>query len=66
MAIQVGTDELLLDDARRYAVAAAGRSGEVSLDIYEGLHHVFQIAVEELPSARVALDAAAEFLSRHW
>jgi epsilon-lactone hydrolase len=66
LAIQVGSDEVLLDDARRYAVAAAERGADVRLDIYEGLHHVFQIAVDALPSARVALDAAAEFLSRHW
>jgi acetyl esterase/lipase len=66
LAIQVGTDELLLDDARRYAAAAAERGGEVRLDIYEGLHHVFQRSTEELASARNALDAAARFLSDHW
>jgi monoterpene epsilon-lactone hydrolase len=66
LAIQVGTDELLLDDARRYAAAAAQKGGEVRLDIYEGLHHVFQRSTEELPSARNALDAAARFLSDHW
>ncbi|WFR94097.1 alpha/beta hydrolase fold domain-containing protein [Rhizobium tumorigenes] len=66
LAIQVGTDELLLDDARRYAAAAATRGGEVRLDIYDGLHHVFQRSTEELPSAGNALDAAAQFLSDHW
>ena len=66
LAIQVGTNELLLDDARRYAVAAAERGGGVHLDIFEDLHHVFQIAVNQLPSAGGALDIAAEFLSRHW
>ena len=66
LAIQVGTDELLLDDARRYAAAAAAQGGEVRLDIHEGLHHVFQRSTEELPSARNALDAAARFLSDHW
>jgi epsilon-lactone hydrolase len=66
LAIQVGAYELLLDDARRYAAAAAERGGEVHLDIFEDLHHVFQIAAGELPSSRAALDLAAEFLSRCW
>ena len=59
LAIQVGTDELLLDDAVRYAKAASAKGGEVRLDIYEGLHHVFQRSTEQLASARRALDAAA-------
>lgn len=66
LAIQVGADELLFDDARRYAVAAGEKGGEVHLDIFEGLHHVFQRSTQHLPSARRALDHAAAFLSRHW
>jgi len=66
LLIQVGGDEVLLDDARRYAQAAAVKGGEVHLDIFEGLHHVFQSAAKDLPSARRALDAVAAFLSRHW
>lgn len=66
LAIQVGSRELLLDDACRYAHAAAGSGGEVQLDIFDGLHHVFQRATEELPSARAALDAAAHFIRVHW
>lgn len=67
LAIQVGTDELLLDDARRYAIAAAVTGGGVvHLDIYEGLHHVFQRSTDELASARQALDAAARFIGTHW
>lgn len=66
LAIQVGTDELLLDDARRYAAQAAEKGTEVRLDVFEGLHHVFQRSTRDLPSARRALDAAAGFLSAHW
>ena len=66
LLIQVGSDELLLDDSRRYATAAAARGGEVRLDIYEGLHHVFQRSTWDLPSARRALDDVAAFLARHW
>ena len=66
LLIQVGSDEILLDDARRYAQAAADKGGEVRLDIFEGLHHVFQSATKDLPSARRALDTVATFLNRHW
>ena len=66
LLLQVGRDELLLDDARRYAVLAAERGGEVRLDIYDGLHHVFQRAVGELSAARRALDDTASFIAAHW
>jgi len=66
LLIQVGGDEILLDDALRYAQAAAAKGGEVRLDVFEGLHHVFQGATKDLPTARHALDAVATFLNRHW
>ncbi|MGF6266252.1 monoterpene epsilon-lactone hydrolase [Paraburkholderia youngii] len=65
IAIQVGTDELLLDDALRYAAAAAQRGNTVQLEVYEGLHHVFQRSTDELASARDALDRVAEFILQH-
>ncbi|CAD6546034.1 Monoterpene epsilon-lactone hydrolase [Paraburkholderia hiiakae] len=66
IALQVGTDELLLDDARRYATAAAEQGNTVQLEVYEGLHHVFQRSTHELASARYALDQVASFISRNW
>lgn len=66
LLVQVGADELLLDDARRYAALAAQRGGEVRLQVFEGLHHVFQRACANLPSARRALDDAAAFIAAHW
>ncbi len=62
--IQVGQDELLLDDSRRYAKASAERGAEAQLEIWEDLHHVFQLCAEQLASARAALDRVAEFLRR--
>ena len=66
IALQVGTDELLFDDARRYAAAAAEQGNAVQLEIYEGLHHVFQRSTHELASARHALDEVASFITRCW
>ncbi|MFG1933962.1 alpha/beta hydrolase [Mycobacterium sp. NPDC048908] len=65
LLIQVGSDEILLDDSRRFADAVAGRGGTVELEVWQGMHHVFQLNVEQLIPARRALDTAAEFISRH-
>lgn len=64
LLIQVGTDERLLDDATRYAARAAEAGVAVRLEVWEGLHHVFQLDVAHLDSSRRALDRAAAFL-RH-
>jgi len=65
LLIQVGSDEILLDDSRRFALAAVNAGGTVRLEIWEGMHHVFQLNLEQLVSARRALDGAGEFLARH-
>jgi monoterpene epsilon-lactone hydrolase len=62
LLIQVGTDERLLDDARQYADHATLAGVPVQLDVWEGMHHVFQLDVAHLESSRRALDRAAQFL----
>jgi monoterpene epsilon-lactone hydrolase len=66
IAIQVGTEEFLLDDSLRYAELAAKQGGVVQLDVFEGLHHVFQRCVADLSRARQAFDLTAQFISAHW
>ncbi|WP_437310620.1 alpha/beta hydrolase [Sorangium sp. So ce388] len=62
LLIQVGTDERLLDDSRQYADRAAKAGVPVDLQIFEGMHHVFQLDVAHLETSRNALDRAARFL----
>lgn len=62
LLIQVGTDERLLDDARQYADRATRAGVPVRLEVWEGMHHVFQLDVAHLDSSRTALDRAARFL----
>jgi epsilon-lactone hydrolase len=62
LLIQVGTDERLLDDSRQFADRAARSGVAVELEIWEGMHHVFQLDVAHLESSRRALDHAARFL----
>ena len=62
LLIQVGTDERLLDDARQYADRATQAGASIELEIFEGMHHVFQLDVAHLETSRVALDRATRFL----
>lgn len=64
--LQVGTCELLLDDTRRYAQTAASLGVEVELQVFEGLHHVFQRDAGRLEMADLALDETARFIKEHW
>jgi epsilon-lactone hydrolase len=62
LLIQVGSDEILLDDSVRYARAAGDAGVPVRLEIWTGLHHVFQLNNSQLLSARRALDRVGRFL----
>ncbi|WP_329065948.1 alpha/beta hydrolase [Amycolatopsis sp. NBC_01480] len=60
--IQVGTNEMLLDDARRLALRASDAEVDVILDITANVPHVFQSFTDALDEAGEALDRAALFL----
>ena len=63
LIIQVGTHEVLLDDAVRLAQRAATVDVEVTLDITPRVPHVFQAYLPLLDEATAALDRAGQFLS---
>jgi len=60
--VHVGEDEILLDDARRYAKRLAKSGGNVALHVWEGMVHVFPANLDLLRAAHEALDIAGEFL----
>ncbi|WP_326950792.1 alpha/beta hydrolase [Amycolatopsis sp. NBC_01307] len=60
--VQVGTNEMLLDDARRLALRASDAEVDVVLDITAKVPHVFQSFTGLLDEAGEALDRAALFL----
>jgi monoterpene epsilon-lactone hydrolase len=62
--IHVGEDEILLDDARRYAELLAQSGLAAELHIWEGMVHVFPANLVLLRAAREALDINGEFLRR--
>jgi acetyl esterase/lipase len=64
MLLQVGTNELLLDDSTRLAARAREAGVDVVLDVTADVPHVFQALVGELDEAEEALDRAALFLAQ--
>ncbi len=63
--LQVGTNELLLDDSVRLAERARDADVDVILDVTAGVPHVFQSFAGQLEEADQALDRAALFLAQH-
>lgn len=59
--LQVGSDEILLDDSVRFTEVAHKAGVDVTLKVWEGMFHVFQI-VPFLPETPKAINQVAEFL----
>lgn len=58
--VQVGSDETLLDDSRRFAEKVRAAGGQIRLDVYPGMQHVFHFLVGTAPEADKAVaDQAA-------
>ena len=66
LLIQVGSHEILLDDAVRLAARAGQHDVPVELQIWPGVPHVFQFFAAILDDAHHALNAAAAFIKRNW
>lgn len=62
LLIQVGSNEVLLDDATRLAARAAADDVAVTLDVVPEVPHVFQAFAAHLDEADDALDRAGTFL----
>ncbi|MEV0839184.1 alpha/beta hydrolase [Actinocatenispora sera] len=63
--LQVGSNELLLDDSVRLAERAREAEVDVILDVTAGVPHVFPAYAGTLDEADQALDRAALFLTQH-
>ena len=63
--LQVGGNEMLLDDSVRMAARAAAAGVDVVLDVAADVPHVFQLAAATLDEASAALDRAALFITQH-
>jgi acetyl esterase/lipase len=65
LLIQVGTREVLLDDARRAADKARAAGVDVTLEEEEGLIHVWQMFGPDMPEAATALEHIGAFIRAH-
>lgn len=63
MLLQVGSDEVFLDDAKMVAEQALATGVDVTLTVYEGMWHVWQ-TVSILPEAKRAFDEIGEFVKK--
>lgn len=65
LLIQVGSQEILLNDAERLAEAANRHGVETRLEVYNSLWHVFQVHSGQLDRATAAMETAGEHIKHH-
>ncbi|GAB4546559.1 MAG: alpha/beta hydrolase [Anaerolineales bacterium] len=63
LLIQVGGDEILLDDSIALAEKARADGADVTLKIWAGMWHVWQALGEALPESKRAFEEMAAFLA---
>ncbi|NUR88714.1 MAG: alpha/beta hydrolase, partial [Nonomuraea sp.] len=60
--VQVGGEEVLLDDARRLVERASAAGVEARLDVFPGMQHTFQMAAGRAPEADDAIGRMAAWV----
>jgi monoterpene epsilon-lactone hydrolase len=65
MLIEVGSEEVLLDDSQRLAAGAEAAGVEVTLEVADGLPHVYQYFASFLPEAQASIDRSGAFIAKH-
>lgn len=60
--MQVGSYEVLLSDTLTVADKIRKSGGKIRLSVYDGMFHVFQMAMNMIPESREAWEEAAAFL----
>lgn len=62
LLVHVGDHEVLLDDAVRLATRARAAGVDVTLEVWEGMWHVFHATAPRVPEAQRAVERIGEFL----
>lgn len=64
--IQVGSDEVLLSDCTRFTEKAKAAGVPITLEVWDGMQHVWQYTASFLPEARRAVLNIGEFAKGIW
>lgn len=62
--IQVGEDEILLSDSTRAAEKVKSAGGDVEIEIWPGMWHVFQAFLHHVPESKKAAKKIGKFVRR--
>ncbi|MDN3059767.1 alpha/beta hydrolase [Streptomyces sp. SRF1] len=65
LLVQVGSYEVLLDDALELVRRAAHADVDVALEVTAGVPHVFQTRLAVLDEAREVIESVGRFIDRH-
>ena len=63
LLIQVASDEMLLSDSVTLAAQAQAAGVDVTLEIWDGMQHVWQFAARYLPEGQRAVDRIGAFIA---
>lgn len=64
--VQVGSDEILLDDSVRFEARAREEGVSVTLDVWRKMHHVWHFSAIIIPEGRKAIADMGTFFNRHF
>ncbi|OGN95633.1 MAG: hypothetical protein A2Z71_00575 [Chloroflexi bacterium RBG_13_50_21] len=64
--IQVGSDEVLLSDATRFIEKARQAGVSATLEVWDGMQHVWQYTASFVPEAKQAIRNIGDFTERIW
>jgi epsilon-lactone hydrolase len=62
--VQVGGDEVMVDESRAIVVRARAAGVEAEIDVVPGMQHMYQFDAGVMPEASESYDRAAAFLNR--
>lgn len=65
LLLQVGTDEVILDDSIRFAQKAREQGADVTLKVWQDMIHVWHFHWRILPEANKAIKEIANFVKKH-